>query len=95
MNSFKTVMQLLHSSNVNEVIKSINQSKYIDDLPNLKDDFIIHTGFTFRIYPNKLFELFYDIETNLLIRQIKNDHLNLPILLEQNINLKKSLPENI
>ncbi|TKB97316.1 hypothetical protein [Pedobacter cryotolerans] len=84
-------MQELYGSNLIAIIKTINESIYIDDVPNLSDQLIIHTGFTFKIENNKTFELFYDLEKNILLRQVKNN-FNLPAVAGVVYKLEK--PQN-
>ena len=76
---FKSVMQALYGLDLIRIIRTINESLYIDNISNLNDKLIIHTGFTFRIENNKTFELFYDLEKNTIIRQRKNN-FNLPAI---------------
>ncbi|MBV6443050.1 MAG: hypothetical protein DYG98_13165 [Haliscomenobacteraceae bacterium CHB4] len=67
------VFESLHSLDLNQTLRAVNQSVYAPDLAKQENGMIISTGFTFEIHTSKKMELLYALERKQLIRQLRFD----------------------
>jgi len=55
----------------------LNQSVYVTAYEENKEDpSVIHTGFTFKSHKDKQFELLYDLDTEIIIWQVRNEGMS-------------------
>src|SRR4051812_27508702 len=78
--TFYKCMSRLYSSNCYIQLLQINRSIYVTDLSEDTEGQFIHTGFSFSTTTNKVFELIFDLNNSILIRQIRNSPNCLPVI---------------
>ncbi len=68
--NFATLLRVLYGNDRRAIIKAINQSVYASDHKTEKDEYAVHTGFSFTMQNNKKMELLYHPHTKTIIRQV-------------------------
>lgn len=72
------ILEILYGDDVYKILGIINSSYYASEYNPLVQSCVVHTGFVFKTHKGTHMELFFDVSTAKVIRQSRNDSLNLP-----------------
>ena len=75
------LLEILYNSDIEDILQILNQSIYITNYSSpIETPIIIHTGFYFNSHRDKKIELLYDLNQEIVLRQVRNYGGELPLI---------------
>jgi hypothetical protein len=73
---YSEILKIIYGNDLQQIIKILNFSIYVTDFKMQKNSIVVNTGFSFKTHNLKTIELYYELESESIIRQPKLELLS-------------------